>query len=100
MQVWTKKGRRGNALADSNQGVAIVIRPERGLTLEWLSHVVECDAVSPHSADSTCPLMLPSARAAVDSSHGHLVVYVRYSDPASLKRATALVSQFRAVPAG
>jgi len=99
MQVLVKKGLRGNVLGDKKQGVAIVIRPERGLTQEWLSHVLACDAAAPHSADSTCPLLLPGAETAVDSAQGHLVVYVRYSDPASLKRATELVSQFRATQA-
>jgi hypothetical protein len=107
MQVVTKKGRRGNALGDVKQGIAIVVRPERGLTLEWLSHVVACDAASPHTAepanaaaDPACLLALPTAQTAVDSTQGHLVVYVRYTDPKSMQRAVQLVSQFRGANAG
>ena len=107
MQVVTKKGRRGNALGDVKQGVAIVVRPERGLTLEWLSHVVACDAAAPHpveapstSTDPACLLALPTAHTAVDSTQGHLVVYVRYTDPKSLARAVELVNQFRGQDAG
>ena len=103
MQVLTKKGRRGNALGDVKQGVAIVVRPERGLTLEWLSHVVECDAAAPHLPEApgattvAAPswlLTLPTAHTAVDSTQGHLVVYVRYTDPNSMQRALQLVNQF------
>jgi hypothetical protein len=107
MRVVTKKARRGNALGDVKQGVAIVVRPERGLTLEWLSHVVACDAAAPHTveapneaADPACLLALPTVHTAVDSSDGHLVVYVRYTDPKSLARAVQLVNQFRGQSAG
>lgn len=94
MQVLIRKGRRGNVLGDTKQGVVVVVRPERGLTLEWLSHVVECDAAKPHRADSTCPLSLPTAQASVDSQQGHLVIYVRYSDPKMAARASELVNAF------
>jgi hypothetical protein len=100
IQVLSKPGRRGNPLAETKQGIAIVLRPERGLTREWFTHVLDCDAGHQHETDSSCPLALPTARIAVDSVEGSLVVYVRYTDPASLARAKELASQFRAARTG
>lgn len=96
MQVLVKKGRRGNALGDKKQGVAIAIRPERGLTAEWLHHVLACDAGAPKSEHASSPLSLPGASFTVDSVQGQLVVYVRYSDPKIVKRAAELVERFHA----
>lgn len=95
MQVLVKKGLRGNVLGDKNQGVAIALRPERGLTKEWLAHVLACDRAEPQHEDATCPLALPGAQVAVDSVQGQLVVYVRYSDPKIVARAVALVDRFQ-----
>jgi hypothetical protein len=96
MQVLVRSGRRGNVLGETKQGVAIVVRPEKELTLEWLSHVLECDAAKPHAADSTCPLSLPTAQASVGSQQGHFVIHVRYSDPKMVARASDLVDKFHA----
>lgn len=94
MQVLVKKGLRGNVLGDKNQGVTIALRPERGLTREWLTHVLACDEAEPQHADATCPLALPGAQATVDSVQGQLVVYVRYSNPQMVARAVQLVERF------
>ena len=91
VQVLTKKGKRGSVLADKREGVAIAISPERGLTREWLSHVLDCDAHTPHAEAASCPLSLPGARPSVDSLGGQLVVYVRYSDPKIAEHAAELV---------
>lgn len=95
MQVLVKKGLRGNVLGDKHQGVAIALRPERGLTAEWLTHVLACDSSEPQRADATYPLALPGAEATVDSVHGQLVVYVRYSNRQSVVRAAELVERFQ-----
>jgi hypothetical protein len=74
--------------------VAIQVRPERGLTAEWLTHVLECDQAEPHGSDASCLLALPDAEATVDSVQGQLFVSVRYSDPKIVKRAAELVDHF------
>lgn len=94
MQVLTKKGKRGSVLADKREGVAIALSPERGLTREWLSHVLACDAHAPHADGTSCPLSLPGARPSVDSLNGQLVVYVRYSDPKVAEHAAELAARF------
>jgi hypothetical protein len=96
MQVLTQRGRRGNVLGDKKQGVAIAMRPERGLTAEWLSHVLACDRSQPTSEQATSPLALPGANVTVDSVQGQLIIYVRYSDPKIVRRAVELVDQFHA----
>ncbi|HVY32212.1 MAG TPA: hypothetical protein VHB79_37000 [Polyangiaceae bacterium] len=94
MQVLVKKGLRGNVLGEKDQGVAIALRPERGLTREWLTHVLACDQAEPQHADATCPLALPGAQVTVDAVQGQLVVYVRYSNPQMVARAVQLVERF------
>lgn len=96
MQVLTKKGKRGSVLADKREGLAIALTPERGLTQEWLSHVLACDAHAPHAEATSCPLSLPGARPSVDSLDGRLVVYVRYSDPKIADDAAELAKRFHA----
>lgn len=95
MQVLTKKAKRGNVLGDKREGVALALSPERGLTREWLSHVLACDARSPHPESTSCPLSLPGARPSVGSLEGQLVVYVHYSDPLVAARAAELAERFR-----
>jgi hypothetical protein len=94
MQVLVKKGKRGNALADKREGVVLALKPERGLTREWLSHVLACDNGADHPPADTCPLSLPGARVSVDSVDGRLLVYVRYSDPRVVERAAQLAERF------
>jgi hypothetical protein len=93
VQVLIKKGQRGNVLADKQQGLALAVTPERGLTREWLSHVLACDVGAPHAEGTSCPLSLPGAEPSVDSIDGQLVVYVRYADPGVAERAAELASE-------
>lgn len=96
VQVLIKKGRRGNVLADKEEGVALAVSPERGLTREWLSHVLACDLGAPHTVGTSCPLSLPGAKPSVDSIDGQLVVYVRYSEPEVAGRAAELAKALSA----
>jgi len=94
MQVLKRRDRHANVLGDKTVGVAIALKPEKGLTREWLTHVLACDEGRPHEDAATCPVSLPNAETTVGSVRGQLVVYVTYRDADSVAQAAAIAARF------
>lgn len=96
MQVLKRRDRHANALGDKAVGVAIALKPEKGLTREWLTHVLACDEGRPHGDAATCPVSLPNAETTVGSVRGQLVVYVTYRDAKTVAQAASIADRFHA----
>ena len=73
--------RPGRPLERRPEGAVLRVRPARGLTAEWLTHILHCDAATPHPAGSQCPLAVPGARLTVAPVGEFIAVWVRSDQP-------------------